>query len=234
MARKEFAFAAALVLFGAATGFAADLPPRSYVQAPVVSPVYNWTGIYLGVNAGYAFGKQDPLSLFSDEFDRFEYTANGAMVGGTLGAQIQSGHVVMGLEGDFDWANINGSGSGSVVRFGANLGTATLLSKVSSISTLRTRIGYAQDNWLFYGTIGVALTNDQSTIVSSTFVCNAGTVPCSSKSEWHAGLAAGAGVEYGLTPNLSTKVEYLWVGAGAVNTLKENIVRVGLNWRFGA
>jgi hypothetical protein len=36
-----------------------------------------------------------------------------------------------------------------------------------------------------------------------------------------------------LTPNLSTKLEYLWVGAGAANTLYENIVRVGVNYRFG-
>jgi uncharacterized protein involved in exopolysaccharide biosynthesis len=28
-------------------------------------------------------------------------------------------------------------------------------------------------------------------------------------------------------------VEYMRVGAGAVNTLKENMVRIGANWRFG-
>ena len=34
----------------------------------------------------------------------------------------------------------------------------------------------------------------------------------------------------GITPNLSTKLEYIWVGAGSLNTLKANLFRVGLNW----
>jgi opacity protein-like surface antigen len=122
----------------------------------------------------------------------------------------------------------------AAVKLGVLQGTATIASKVSAIDTLRARIGYAQDNWLFYGTVGVALTNDTSTFTQTAgFACNNGVVPCSSKADWHAGLAAGAGIEYGVTPNLSTKIEYLWVGAGAVNILKENMVRAGLNWRFG-
>ena len=112
--------------------------PRS--MSPV--PVYNWTGIYLGINGGYTFGKQDPLSLISNNYSAFDYNANGWLVGGTFGAQIQSGHVVIGIEGDIDWTNIKGSGSGAVSFLG-NPGTATLSSSVSSISTLRTRVGYA-------------------------------------------------------------------------------------------
>jgi outer membrane immunogenic protein len=218
------------------TAIAADLPMQTYKSAPVIEEVYNWTGIYVGVNAGYGSGKQDPLGLFSDDFAAFNYTLSGGMFGGTVGAQIQSGHVVMGLEGDIDWTSMNGSGSGSVVKLGVFQGTATISSKVSAIDTLRTRIGYAQNNWLFYGTVGVALTNDTSSFGQTVgFTCNsnANVAACTSKADWHAGLAAGAGVEFGLTPSLSTKIEYLWVGAGAANTLKENIVRVGLNYRFG-
>jgi outer membrane immunogenic protein len=227
---------AALVAVGSASAFAADLPMQAYKSPAVVAPVYNWTGIYVGANAGYGSGKQDPLGLFSNDFARFNFTLSGGMIGGTFGAQIQSGHVVMGLEGDIDWTSMRGSGSGSVVKLGVFDGTATISSKVSVIDTLRTRIGYAQDNWLFYGTVGVALTNDTSNFIQTVgFACNSAqnVVACSSKADWHAGLAAGAGVEYGLTPNLSTKLEYLWVGAGAANTLYENMLRVGLNYRFG-
>jgi outer membrane immunogenic protein len=225
----------AFVALSSASAFAADLPMQAYKSAPTVAPVYNWTGIYVGANAGYGSGKQDPLGLFSNDFARFNYTLSGGMIGGTFGAQIQSGHVVLGLEGDIDWTSMRGSGSGSVVKFGVLQGTATISSKVSVIDTLRTRIGYAQDNWLFYGTVGVALTNDTSSFTQTVgFTCNTGVVACTSKVDWHAGLAAGAGVEYGLTPNLSTKLEYLWVGAGAGNTLYENMFRVGLNYRFGS
>jgi outer membrane immunogenic protein len=188
---------------------AADLPMQAYKSAPVVAPVYNWTGIYIGANAGYGTGKQDPLGLISNDFDRFDYTLSGGMIGGTFGAQIQSGHVVLGLEGDIDWTSMSGSGSGSVVKLGVLQGTATISSKVSGIDTLRARVGYAYDNWLFYGTAGVALTNDTSSFTQTVgFVCNNGIVPCTSKADWHAGVAAGAGIEYGITPNLSTKVEY--------------------------
>ena len=213
---------------------AADLPMQAYKSPPVVAAVYNWTGIYVGVNAGYGVGKQDPLGLFSNDFNRFDYTLSGGVIGGTFGAQIQSGHVVLGLEGDINWVDMSGSGSGSVVKLGVLQGTATISSKVSGFDTLRARVGYAYDNWLFYGTAGVALTNDTSSFTQTVgFVCNNGVVPCTSKSDWHAGVAAGAGIEYGFTPNLSAKIEYLWVGAGAGNTLTENIARAGLNWRFG-
>ena len=155
---------------------------------------------------------RDPLGLFSSDFAPFDYTLSGGLLGGTFGAQIQSGHVVMGLEGDIDWTSMTGSGTGPVTKFGVLQGTATISSNVSIIDTLRARIGYAQDNLLLYGTFGLALTNDVSNFAQTVgFTCNNGTiVACSSLSSWHAGLAAGGGIEYGLTPNLSAKAEYLW------------------------
>ena len=224
-----------LLAAGSLAASAADLPPRpTPLPATAMVPVYNWTGIYLGINGGYTFGKQDPLSLISNNYSAFDYNANGWLAGGTFGAQIQSGHVVIGIEGDIDWTNINGSGSGAVSFLG-NPGTATLSSSVSSISTLRTRVGYAQDNWLFYGTAGVAATKASSTITQTVgLVCGGLNTPsCTSKSGLHPGLAAGLGVEYGITPNMSAKFEWVWIGAGAGNTLYENMMRAGLNYRFG-
>jgi outer membrane immunogenic protein len=176
------AFAASLfgwVAAGSADANAADLPTQvqAYGSPPVVAPVYNWTGIYVGANAGYGSGRQDPLGLFSNDFTAFNYTLSGGMIGGTFGSQIQSGHVVMGLEGDTDWTSMRGAGTGPVVKLGVLQGTATISSKVSVIDTLRTRIGYAQDNWLFYGTVGVALTNDISSFGQTVgFACNTGVV----------------------------------------------------------
>ncbi len=235
---RKILAAAALLAIQSAGAIAADLPTQTAYQSPVVvAPIYNWTGLYVGVNGGYGTGQQDPLGLFSDDFARFNYTMSGGMFGGTIGGQIQSGHVVMGLEGDIDWASMKGAGTGSIVKFGVIDGTATIASKVTGIDTLRARVGYAQDNWLFYGSVGVAITSGSAAFGQTVgFVCNSPTNPvvaCVSKSEWHPGLSAGAGFEYGITPNLSAKVEYLWVGAGAANTLFENMVRAGLNFRFG-
>jgi outer membrane immunogenic protein len=238
--RKTLAAATLLALAAAASAAgAADLQTQTYVPAPVMAPVsaYNWTGFYLGLNAGYGFGQQTPLSLIGDNYSGFNYSANGFLGGVTAGAQIQAGRVVMGLETDLDWTNTRGSGSGPISVMGTAIGTATLASTLSSMTTLRARIGYAADNWLFYGTGGAAVTNEAWTITSSSgFVCGtAGPnfLPCASRSDLHLGLAAGGGVEYGITPNMSAKLEYIWIGAGATNTLKENTVKAGLNLRFG-
>jgi outer membrane immunogenic protein len=207
---KNYLVVAAWIAINAGSGFAADLPMQACKSAPVVAPVYNWTGIYIGAQVGYGTGKQDPLGLLANDFNQFDYTLSGGLIGGTFGAQIQSGHVVLGLEGDVDWTSMSGYGSGSVAKLGVIKDMATISSKVSGIGTLRARVGYAYDNWLFYGTTGVALTNDTSSFPQTVgFACNNGIVPCTSKADWHAGIAAGAGIEYGITPNLSTKVEYL-------------------------
>jgi outer membrane immunogenic protein len=215
----------------------ADLPTAPPYQAPAMvpaaPPVYNWSGIYFGLNGGYTVGQATPMSLYSTNFTAFNYPANGWIGGLTAGAQIQSGHTVIGIEGDIDWANITGSSQGTIFNNSILVGNATLSSTVNSIGTLRTRIGYAADNWLIYGTGGLAITNEESTLSGATFVCGGANPPCSSITQLHLGLSAGAGVEYGITPNVSAKTEYIWVGAGALNTLKENMFRIGANWRFG-
>jgi outer membrane immunogenic protein len=231
----------ATVALGCARSYGADLYPEPAYKAavPVVAPVpvYSWTGIYFGINGGYAFGQATPMSLYSSDFSAFNFNTNGWLGGVTAGAQIQSGHTVIGVEGDIGWTNINGSSTGVIKFNGAPIGSATLSSSLSSISTLRTRVGYAYDNWLFYGTGGIAVTNETSNLTGPIgFACGTGAFnspPCSSLTNLHFGLTAGGGFEYGITPNISAKLEYLWVGAGALNTLNENIVRGGINWRFG-
>ena len=214
---------------------AADLPsaPPAY-RAPVVAPVYNWTGIYLGINGGYGWGRQNPLSLITNQFDKFDFDINGWMVGGTFGAQIQSGHVVLGVEGDVDWANIKGAASVTPTTLGVPAGfTANFSTQITSVSTIRTRVGYAADNWLLYGTGGVGLLGGKTTASINGVACGtAGNLACSGSGN-RVGIAAGAGLEYGFAPNWSAKFEYLWIGAGAIETAHINTVRGGLNYRFG-
>src|SRR5713226_2571658 len=84
---KKLMIGVALAAVGSASAFAADLPTQTYKSAPVVAQVYNWTGLYVGVNGGYGWGTQDPLTLFSNRFDRTNFNINGGMFGGTIGAQ---------------------------------------------------------------------------------------------------------------------------------------------------
>ena len=102
------------------------------------------------------------------------------------------------------------------------------------LSTFRGRIGYAFDRWLPYITGGGAYGNVKATAAVP------GAAVSTSKSEF--GWTAGAGLEYAFLGNWTAKLEYLYVDLGTFNagiapvvnnvSFKENIVRVGLNYKF--
>ena len=234
--RFGVAVATSLVMGGYAV--AADLPaaPAYKVPAPVAA-VYNWTGFYVGGNAGYGWGNQDPLVLFANRFDRASFDISGGMIGGTFGGQIQQGYVVLGLEGDLDWANITGSSLVTPSILGVGQGvTLNTSSKISAMGTVRARIGVAMNNVLLYATGGAAFVKSTASASSIAGVpCGTlGVLPNCSGSDWRPGITAGLGVEYGFTPNWSVKAEYLYtkvVGTG-VSTDDLNVVRGGVNYRF--
>ena len=151
---SAFTAAAVLVALGQSAG-AADLAQRP-AAAPLLTPtpVYNWTGIYFGINGGGGWGRQDPLNLISNCFDGKSVDFSGGLFGGTAGARIQSGHVVIGLEADIDWANMKGSAT-YIPTVGGIPITPAAISATTNIdweATARARIGYAEQNWLFYAT----------------------------------------------------------------------------------
>ena len=235
---SKYIGSAALVLLtnAAVSANAADLPAKAYAPAPMATQVYNWTGIYVGVNGGYGWGAQDPLTLFSNNLDRTSFNINGGMFGGTIGAQIQQGYVVLGLEGDLDWANIQGNGISNPAVLGIPLGKLNIATNTSAVMTARARVGAAMNNWLFYTTAGVAFDKSSANGTSlGAVACGAaGVLPNCSASSWRPGLAAGLGVEYAFMQNWSAKLEYLYiatVGSG-VSTDHIDTIRAGINYRF--
>ena len=164
---KKLIVGAALAAISAAGASAADLPMQSYKSPPVVAQVYNWTGFYVGVNGGYGWGTQDPMTPLSNRFDRTSFNTSGGMFGGTIGAQIQQGYVVLGIEGDLDWANIKGNGIstptiGGLIIPGLPI-TLNIATNVSAVGTARLRAGVAMNNWLFYATGGAAFIKSSAT-----------------------------------------------------------------------
>jgi outer membrane immunogenic protein len=226
-----------LLATAAASANAADLPAKAYAPAPVATQVYNWTGLYVGVNGGYGWGTQDPLTLVSNRFDRTSFSTSGGMFGGTVGAQIQQGYVVLGLEGDLDWANIEGKGTSTPTIAGiAQPITLNIASNISAVGTARARAGIAMNNWLFYGTGGAAFVKSSANGSSIAGVpCGtAGVLANCSASVWRPGLAAGLGVEWGFTQNWTAKLEYLYIAAmdSGASTGHLNTIRAGINYRF--
>jgi outer membrane immunogenic protein len=227
ISKLSMAAAAAVTLI--ATPFAAqaaDMPVRGgYYKAPPRSVVsyYNWTGFYAGIVAGYGFGSSDWSAV-----PTASNKPKGAMAGGTLGYNWQTGAFVLGLEGDFSWSGVKGSSNcGPGLAFTCETANGWL-------ATVRGRAGYAIDRWLPYITAGGAYGDVKAT------TSIAGLSASSSKSKL--GWTAGVGVEYAFLGNWSAKLEYLYVDLGSFDTgpapvvnnvsFKENIIRAGLNYKF--
>jgi outer membrane immunogenic protein len=230
--------AAAFSLIGCGAASAADLPAApSYKSPAVAAAVYNWTGVYVGANGGYSWGNQDPLVLFGNGFDRSSMSMSGGMFGGTVGAQVQQGYVVLGVEGDLNWADIKGNYVVTPSILGGARGiTLNVASDISAFGTARLRAGAAMNNVLLYVTGGAAFVNSSAngTSIAGAPCGTLGVFPNCSASAWRPGIVAGLGVEYGLSPNWSVKGEYLFtqvIGTG-VSTDKLNTLRAGINYRF--
>jgi opacity protein-like surface antigen len=100
---KRVGLAGVSLLALATVAAAADLPRRSFPgPGPAYIPVYNWTGFYIGINGGGAWGDStwDSIGTFD---------VAGFLVGGTAGYNWQAGQFVFGLEGDYAWTGIDGT-----------------------------------------------------------------------------------------------------------------------------
>jgi outer membrane immunogenic protein len=240
------ALASALFVFEPQSAGAADLP--AYKAAPVVAPIYNWNGGYLGIVGGYGSGKStqfDPeIETVAEELVEVvpehghghgNYSVSGGTIGGTLGYNMQfDPSWLVGIEADASWANIRGSQVDCGLPVGTNNGCGSTL---NAFETLRGRLGYVAGNFLIYGTGGLAVGNINA-------YSNIGGNP--SGSNTLAGWTAGGGVEVQFAGNWSAKLEYLHVnfdadfvynvepGVREQVGLRMDMVRAGINYRFGA
>ncbi len=222
------ACAGLLALAMASPSLAADLPRPAY-KAPLYSaPGFSWSGFYVGINGGYGWGNTNWANTSGTSAD---FDVKGWMFGGTLGYNLQTGSWVWGIEGDWDYANIKGTGVSTLpTGLCTGVGCET---KNTWLGTGRARIGYAWDRFLPYITGGAAFGNVK--MIRSSGV---------SDSDTKIGWTLGGGVEYAFMGAWSAKLEYLYVDLGkgecGVTTcgvatdveFKTNIVRAGLNYRF--
>jgi len=178
---------------------------------------------------------------------------HGAIAGGQVGFNWQTGIVVFGLESDLQWTyqkdTVNSAGSfsgtgwttqdcfgdASTPCFLSGTGTATLTTKIDWFGTLRGRFGLAADQFLFYGTGGLAYGRVQTAglaAFNATFSDSSGSGPCAvacpasgsaayADSATRLGWSAGAGVEAAMpfVGNWTWRAEYLFVDFGTITTI---------------
>lgn len=204
----RFGFAGAMVLAGINTASAADLAARPYTKAPpMVAAVYDWTGFYIGLNAGYGWarnGHQDILApaggfwtLAALGFGSTQtINPEGAVYGGQIGYNWQITNWVFGLEGQFDGASI--SRTDISIFFPA---TDLLKSRINSFATVTGRVGYAFNNWLPYIKGGYA----GADLKTTNFDTSGNHLD---HGAWRNGYVVGAGIEYAFAGNWIAGVEY--------------------------
>jgi outer membrane immunogenic protein len=210
--KKFLLVTTAAIALGAAPAVAADLPARPYTKAPppIVAPIYDWSGFYIGINGGGGSSHKcwDDLTLV---FARSEgcHNATGGTFGGQIGYRWQMSSWVFGLEAQGNWSDFRGDNIS--VLFPADFRNQ---SRIDSFGLFTGQIGYAWNNALLYVKGGAAVTDDRYRV----FDVPTGLIDDrANETRW--GAAVGVGFEYGITPNLSLGFEYdhMFMGTRDVN-----------------
>jgi outer membrane immunogenic protein len=241
---------------------AADLPVKA--PPPPSAPVWSWTGFYVGGNVGYSVGR-DPTDLANPSsgspaitpagvIDLFKLAPAGGLGGGQIGYNWQTGNLVLGLEGDWQWTHQTDSACVQECSFFFNTASALNYQQtLTSFGTGRARIGFADDRSFWYVTAGGAWgqVEDRFSFLETGpgLVISGGTIATHNKG----GFVVGGGVETALAGPWSAKLEYLYLDLGGVtdaftttnnvgannptfvanSTVRDQIIRFGLNYRFG-
>jgi outer membrane immunogenic protein len=221
-----FAGAVSLAALAPMAANAADMP--QYTPPPVVTavPSWDWTGFYAGLNAGYgwsssnsaAVGIVNPTGFFTPCINAgscptsISYDRDGFVGGAQAGYNWQFDQIVVGLEADIDYSDMNGSSrlTTSVPGFANSRFTSS--SDINWLATLRGRAGLAIDRSLIYATGGLAVGG-----VDDSFSWGYPSIPqvftgSGSDTEW--GWTAGAGFEYAINEHFVLGAEVLYFDLG--------------------
>jgi outer membrane immunogenic protein len=239
---------------------AADMPTKGSA-----TPIYSWSGCYVGINVGAGGAGSDFTTTIGNGTHLLpadaalvsnsgtgSANATGFLGGGQTGCNWQSGLIVYGLEGDFDYfrsgpsfANNTNTLSDGVTPFAVTQSLTT-----DFFATVRPRIGIAADRNLGYITGGAAFTqvNYTQSYVDGAIAPGAGSAAASKAL---VGWTVGAGWEHAWTNNWTFKLEYLFAsfpttnafgaiadGTGGTNPLHGSAdlviqtVRAGVNFKF--
>jgi outer membrane immunogenic protein len=236
MKRVSFLIAAVCMIALTQVAWAAGVPP---VLAP------NWTGFYAGMNLGYGWTKDQSAVVLGNDPGSIAFlnatapSANppvlnldGIIGGGQLGYNYQFlPRWLLGIEADFQGANLDDSASSSFATAGVPFSSA-LSETIKWFGTVRGRVGFlVTPNWLIYGTGGLAygrvkrsyafINNSIAFVIGPGLTCAPNSIcAIGANSDTSTGWTAGGGFEYRL-PNFrifnhdtTVKVEYLYVNLG--------------------
>lgn len=241
--RKPLPGIAAVLFSSTSVAIAADMPSPYSAPLIPVQQTQSWAGPYLGVQGGYADGKDRVHEYFTATGQstgmEFNYDFKGWLGGVHAGYNFQFDNIVVGVEADLEFARLRGGFYDPPAAPLNPGGSGT--TEIDWQGSFRGRLGYAFDRIMLYGTAGFAfakidhLYSNQTTMVYEP----TGSV--------RTGWTAGLGLEYALTPNMTTRIEYRHTNFGnyfypsqlafpglltGQQRPKYNATRLGLSYRF--
>jgi outer membrane immunogenic protein len=230
--------AAVALLAASSVAFAADLGRPAPAPAPIIMPIYNWTGFYIGANLGGAWAS----GMLTDNLTGASFTGNhsGVIGGGTGGYNWQVlPNFVVGFEGTFDGTSIGNT---------SNIVSVPILGKPTAVqgsigtnwvSTLAARFGVAMNNVLYYAKGGGGWADNSASLTNT--ITGASVSTSNTRSGW----LVGGGIEYAVSPNWTIKAEYdylglsNWSNSGPLSPIDTfnlsrqiNMFTVGVNYKF--
>ncbi|TBW36963.1 porin family protein [Siculibacillus lacustris] len=212
---------------------AADVPSGP-LAAPVAVPGgFDWTGFYFGAQVGAGWGSSSwttPSTRYSIDWDQ-----RGFFGGLHAGYNRQVGAFVLGVQGDVDFAGLDGDKRD--VNYNVRFKTDQ-----NWLASIDLRAGWALDRTLIYGIGGAAFTT------ASHSIANLSGVPSHQYDGNRIGWNLGGGAEYALDPKWSLRAEYRYtdfgkadfaqvqMGSGVVYahdySVRAQTVRAGVSYHF--
>lgn len=219
----------AAAMFAAPAAWAADIPMKPAIAAPVVAPGWDWNGFYIGANVSYTWGRTSfldsgsptsvpPINAYNRVTgDSWNVNTSGFGGGGQLGWNFWANPLLIGVEGDVGYLGARGSGASPTSCL--NFACDTVGSVRSDLyATIRGRLGVTvlSNDLLLFATGGGIGINQRTTVsdTCSAAPCGAAITNAEDRS-FRIGWTAGAGAEWHIPgTQLTVKGEWLYYDIG--------------------
>jgi outer membrane immunogenic protein len=231
---RNLIVAAAMLAAGGSGAHAADIAARPLTKAPpiAVATLYDWSGFYVGGHGGGAWGDRrwdetSTIFLFGNSAPLAGNTdVTGALAGGQIGYNFQSGPWVFGVQGDMAWTDAKSDGRCNTTfpPPGSPGAAYRCASQAEWLASATVRGGYSWDRSLFYVKGGGAWMEEKYNYGRAEPQA-APFFPMFTSSDTRSGWTVGAGFEYAFLSNWTGFIEYNYYDFG---TARETEVAVGL------
>ena len=179
--------------------------------APAAPPdVSRWAGRYIGAYVGYVDGRatNTDLSGYNGIGTTVSVDENDFIAGLTLGYNVTSGGLLLGVESEYGYLGFEGSRQHpAIAALGRPTSDSSAIYKAGFYSTTMARLGLYNDRMLAYGKLGVAFVDVKASFIDTSPI---GTTLVAGTTEdgMKMGGAIGAGLEFALSSSWSAKFEW--------------------------